>query len=373
MKFSNHLLLLSVSFFLLFSCNEQKEVLDYNEFDVLPSVSLEEVFEPICFIPLQTMDSSTVSNILKVCMSVDSFFILSVNPYKISRFSLDGSFIGTISREGRAEGEYLIPSDILYDEHDGILYVDDAYKGIIMYKSDGSFISTIPMEVKNRRFVVSETGSIIINNLNMLGKEQFALVEMSMEKDTLFVAPNYRKFECENVFYLPTHPSFKVNSEELLFNPACNDTIFTYSSGNLVPKYVIDFPHPVTDSDLHDFNKNMSDTQFIMDYSEDDVNLYLTIFDRDWDYKQYVMRKSSREIHRASFRVSDEFKTEFSPRWQCGDVLIDVFDPATLNYSYYKDITEEDSEKAFDFFARQGIPGLKEDSNPVIMLARVKK
>ena len=55
-----------------------------------------------------------------------------------------------------------------------------------------------------------------------------------------------------------------------------------------------------------------------------------------------------------------------------GDLLIDVFDPATLNYTYHKDITPEDSQKAFDFFKNQGIPEIKEDANPIIMVTKAK-
>ena len=206
----------------------------------------------------------------------------------------------------------------------------------------------------------------------MLGKEKYSLIEMTPEKDTLFSAANHCTFDCENAFYIPSHPSFKLNNDGLLFNPACNDTIYSYSTGKLAPKYIIDFPHPVTTRELHDFNRYMIETQFIMDYSEDDKNLYLTIFDRDWDYKQYIMRKRSGEIHRAHYRISEDFNTEFSPRWQYGDMLIDLFDPATLNYTYYKDITAEDSRKAFDFFKNHGIPGIEEDSNPIIMVTKAK-
>ena len=45
-------------------------------------------------------------------MSEDSFYILSVNPFKISKFDRAGNFISNIAREGRAEGEYLVISDI---------------------------------------------------------------------------------------------------------------------------------------------------------------------------------------------------------------------------------------------------------------------
>ena len=101
---------LGICLLLLFfacSCKKNNSNLSYDTFDSLPTVSLEDVFEPITYIPLQSNDSSIVSNVLKVCMSEDSFYILSVNPYKISKFDREGNFISNISREGRSEGEYL--------------------------------------------------------------------------------------------------------------------------------------------------------------------------------------------------------------------------------------------------------------------------
>ena len=85
-----------------------------------------------------------------------------------------------------------------------------------------------------------------------------------------------------------------------------------------------------------------------------------------------MRRPRSGEIHRAHYRISDDFNTEFSPRWQYGDLLIDVFDPATLNYTYHKDVTSEDSQKAFAFLKNHGIPEIKEDANPIIMVSKAK-
>ena len=78
---------------------------DYRDFENAPTLSLSEVFEPIRFIPLKTDEAYNLSNILKVCMSEDSFYLLTVNPLGIFRLALDGSLISTISVEGRAEGE----------------------------------------------------------------------------------------------------------------------------------------------------------------------------------------------------------------------------------------------------------------------------
>ena len=125
---------IGICLFLLFfngSCKKNNTSLSYDSFDLLPTVSFEEVFEPITYIPLQNNDSSIISNVLKVCMSEDSFYILSVNPYRISKFDREGNFISNISREGRSEGEYLVLSDIHYSDSEKMLYIDDAVKGII--------------------------------------------------------------------------------------------------------------------------------------------------------------------------------------------------------------------------------------------------
>lgn len=149
------------------SCENKTQTnsFDYRDFENAPTLSLSEVFEPIRFIPLKTDEAYNLSNIIKVCMSEDSFYLLTVNPLGIFRFALDGSLISTISVEGRAEGEYLIPTDIAYSKADNVLYVADIAKGIMKFSSDGTYLSTISTttKYKNRQFVVSDSGSIIEN------------------------------------------------------------------------------------------------------------------------------------------------------------------------------------------------------------------
>ena len=321
------------------SCENKTQTnsFDYRDFENAPTLSLSEVFEPIRFIPLKTDEAYNLSNILKVCMSEDSFYLLTVNPLGIFRFALDGSLISTISVEGRAEGEYLIPTDIAYSKADNVLYVADIAKGIMKFSSDGTYLSTISTTTsyKNRQFVVSDSGSIIENVLNIIGNERDAIVELSQEGDTLSYIPNTFFFDCESPFALPNHHSLRKYTDEILFNPACRDTIYSYSAGRLTPKYSFFFPHSVTKEDLRDFNSNVSDTQFIVEYAEDNKNLYLSIFDRNWDYKHFVLKKSDGIIYKGDFRLSDNFKTKFSPRWQSEEGwLIDVLDPSTINYYY---------------------------------------
>lgn len=284
------------------SCENKTQTnsFDYRDFENAPTLSLSEVFEPIRFIPLKTDEAYNLSNILKVCMSEDSFYLLTVNPLGIFRFALDGSLISTISVEGRAEGEYLIPTDIAYSKADNVLYVADIAKGIMKFSSDGTYLSTISTTTsyKNRQFVVSDSGSIIENVLNIIGNERDAIVELSQKGDTLHYIPNTFFFDCENPFALPNHHSLRKYADEILFNPACRDTIYSYSAGRLTPKYSFFFPHSVTKEDLRDFNSNISDTQFIVEYAEDNKNLYLSIFDRSWDYKHFVLKRLTESFTR---------------------------------------------------------------------------
>ena len=358
------------------SCENKTQTnsFDYRDFENAPTLSLSEVFEPIRFIPLKTDEAYNLSNILKVCMSEDSFYLLTVNPLGIFRFALDGSLISTISVEGRAEGEYLIPTDIAYSKADNVLYVADRVKGIMKFSSDGAYLSTISTtnSYQNRLFVISDSGSIIENVLNIFGDERDAIVELSQEGDTLSYIPNTFFFDCESPFALPNHHSLRKYADEVLYNPACRDTIYSYNAGRLTPKYSFFFPHSVTKEDLRDFNSNVSDTQFIVEYAEDNKNLYLSIFDRNWDYKHFVLKKSDGIIYKGDFRLSDNFNTKFSPRWQSEGWLIDVLDPSTINYTYYRDITDEARQKAYTYLSSVGVDGITAESDPIIMLAKAK-
>ena len=307
-------------------------------------------------------------------LSEDSFYLLTVNPFGIFRFALDGSLISTISVEGRAEGEYLIPTDIAYSKADNVLYVADRAKGIMKFSSDGVYLSTISAtnSYQNRLFVISDSGSIIENVLNIFGDERDAIVELSQEGDTLSYIPNTFFFDCESPFALPNHHSLRKYADEILYNPACRDTIYSYKAGRLTPKYSFSFPHSVTKEDLRDFNSNVSDTQFIVEYAEDNKNLYLSIFDRSWDYKYFVLKKSDGIIYKGDFRLSDNFNTKFSPRWQSEGWLIDVLDPSTINYTYYRDITDEARQKAYSYLSSIGVDGITAESDPIIMLTKAK-
>lgn len=358
------------------SCSNRTNIssFEFKDLEKAPVLSLADVLEPIRFIPLKTRETYNLSNILKVCMSEDSFYILTVNPFGVFRFSFDGSLISTISVEGRAEGEYLIPTDIAYSRKDNVLYIADIAKGIMKFSSDGAYLSTVSSTTnyKNRQFVISDSGTIIENVLNVTGREQDAIVELSQEGDTLNYVPNKFKFDCVTPVAIPYHHSLRKYADEMLYNPACCDTIYSYHSGQLTPKYSFSFPHHVTKEDLRDFYSNISDTQFLMEYAEDGKNLYLSIFDGSWAYKHYVLRKSDGNIFRGDFRLSDSFNTEFSPRWQSEGWLIDVFDPSTINYAYSKDITEDARQKAYSYLHSVGVEGITMESDPIIMLTRAK-
>lgn len=361
---------------IVISCEHSSQLssFDYKDLKKAPVLSLEDVFEPIKFIPLKTTESHNISNILKVCMTEDSFYILTVNPFGIFRFALDGSLISTISVEGRAEGEYLIPTDIAFSKADNVLYVTDIAKGIMKFSSDGTYLSTVSSttKYKNRQFVISDSGSIIENVLNVSGNEQDGIVELSQEGDTLNSVPNSLFFDCVTPTTIDTHHSLRKYSGEVLYNPMYCDTIYSYKSGQLIPKYAFSFPHRITREDLRDFNSVISDKQFIMEFAEDSKNLYLSIFDRNWNYSHYILKKTDGIIYKGDFRLSDSFDTEFSPRWQNEGWLIDVLDPSTINYGYARDITDDARQRAYSYLSSVGIEGITMESDPIIMLAKAK-
>lgn len=53
--------------------------------------------------------------------------------------------------------------------------------------------------------------------------------------------------------------------------------------------------------------------------------------------------------------------------------LVDVLDPSTINYAYYRDITDEARQKAYTYLSSVGVDGITAESDPIIMLAKTKQ
>ena len=53
--------------------------------------------------------------------------------------------------------------------------------------------------------------------------------------------------------------------------------------------------------------------------------------------------------------------------------MIDVLDPSTINYAYYRDITDEARQKAYTYLSSVGVDGITAESDPIIMLAKTKQ
>ena len=101
-------------------------------------VKLEDLFERVEVIPLETNDSCLIKEIGRV-IETDSFiYLFDVN--RVLNFNSDGSFVNSIGRRGRGPGEYIYVTDFDIDKSNGDISILCPFGYVYDYASDGKFI-----------------------------------------------------------------------------------------------------------------------------------------------------------------------------------------------------------------------------------------
>src|SRR3989339_893335 len=128
----------------LFSCSSNKgevgaggvEVVDIeasiNNFSI---VKLSDYASDIRYIPLETSDSILIGGISNVMYERETIYILD-HSGKIHLFDKTGRYQKSFSRKGRGPGEYSEAFSIKVNPDNGDLFILDAWRGILRYDRD---------------------------------------------------------------------------------------------------------------------------------------------------------------------------------------------------------------------------------------------
>lgn len=121
------------------SCSTESRLMESAQY----SVDLDEIAtSPSPFkvdirrvIPLETTDESVISDIKKAVFKNNQIYIQDRSSHKLRIFSIDGKYIGSLSRQGRGPGEYIKLTDFDVDK-DYIYVLSADNKKIIQYDYD---------------------------------------------------------------------------------------------------------------------------------------------------------------------------------------------------------------------------------------------
>lgn len=117
---------------------------------------------------------------------------------------------------------------------------------------------------------------------------------------------------------------FKDGNGEIIFHQMSTDTIFTVhpESSTLEPRCCFSFQHGISQSDLSSFADIWQDIYMVYDYAEDSAFRYVTLMEPDSQKQLYLIDKTDGTIYRSAITIPGT-GSDFYPKWQYGDMLID--------------------------------------------------
>lgn len=108
--------------------------------------SCPDVIKNLKVIPLEETESSLLTGPIKKVVRVDSKFLVQDSFMSLYCFDENGKFLNRISREGRANNEYISLSTFCVDKENNILLFDSFTDKVLRYTIDGSFIDAVKMK-----------------------------------------------------------------------------------------------------------------------------------------------------------------------------------------------------------------------------------
>lgn len=280
-------------------------------------VKLSEVASKVLYIPLETSQESLVGDVRHAHIENNVIYLPDMGAKKLSRFSPEGKYLGSVGRNGRAYGEFatLTGFSFDYDYEKGAELLFDLDK-LIEYHKDGS-VSVVQFDrFEEKTFEVNfikKLGNKYICAISRFGTDVCDLVYLDSTGKLIGEIPDdyksseYKEQKVQNVkqgemifsavrsraFAFP----YRFGSRLMVTYPS-NDTIMAYKPDDTIPKlaYVIDYGQyaGMKDEFGDDFIK------LISTFTRESKNhLFLT-----FNFGKYRTSKSSEMLTRVLFDKS---------------------------------------------------------------------
>lgn len=231
----------------------------------LRNIPADTLFRSANYIPLETTDSSLLSEISKIIIYNDNYYILD-RPYKsLFVFDINGKFVRKLSKIGRGPDEYLSLED--FDILNDTLYVLSSISQKIMIFDltlhpineikTGTFCTNISV-VKNRIFVFNNFLADDLKNFYAINKANYNIVEKFVD------------FPKEKRGVSKTISIFTRYNNELYNILPYDYYIYQIDGTSLLPKLAIDFGE-----------KHMFPSEF-KNYPSERQKNYITAHYKDW-------------------------------------------------------------------------------------------
>ncbi len=205
-------------------------------------IKLSEIVSNIEYVPLETNKNALLASISKVAPTRDYIFLESRG--NIYQFQRNGKFLHRVGKSGSGPGEYSIARDYKIDEASEYIYILTNWsKKILVFSFNGKFIKSIPF-IDSMSFEKLPGNVFLAAMGNGSGQEKYRLVALKNNKDTLKCFPNYIKFPYrKNQFTFISDNidlDFYCFNNEVFYREKYNDTIFKITSSiSFLPNIIL--------------------------------------------------------------------------------------------------------------------------------------
>jgi hypothetical protein len=235
--------------------NNDPDTLTINAGEVA-SAGFSEVFDEVEYQPLQLPDGLFLASIDKVILTQNRLYVFDYRRSKrLFAFSMDGSYLFSISKVGRGPKEFIEPVDFWVDEkHIEIL---DATDKILQYDLRGQFLTEFKIPFNANKFFKLSDQEYVLYTKESANTSYGANVIC----DLLYYSRVSGENECilersgARVPFIQERNNLFFSQKQVLFSKMFLDTIFTLDKQKLSTTYVLNFGDRAFPKDKLDVNK----------------------------------------------------------------------------------------------------------------------
>ena len=370
------------------------KILDITDLSKTEDVKASDIdIVDIEYIPLETDTNNLISYIKNIKSDENSLYIRTSND--ILRYSLNGTFISKIGKQGRGPKEYQMLMDYSIGA-DGNIYILSLFqKKIFIYNPNGDFVRTIPAPFTTYYIECFDDG-ILCYSLDLGGAMEKNIQALDYNGNILKEFSNKYlisdRIEQQNTIPPPPPPNFGLiplfrDEDNLFLKEFYTDTVFLFNQTDLIfdPAVVLDHGGRLITLEAEISGSKSLRAEYIEDtkvilFGD---NVYAEFIDRAAKYKRYGFY--------ASFDKSKQYLMSIKEHGIINDIdggpsirmktplnsntvisWIDAFELiAFVNSDEFMNSTPKypEKKKALVKLANS----LDENDNPVLMLVKLKE
>ena len=199
---------------------------------------LSDFAEDIKMIPLEISGDCILDKVEKIVMSDSCIFIMErYNQKGIYVFDHSGKYLYRVGNCGQGPDEFVDLSDFSLNEEQQLIYLYDIMrKKVLIFSFEGDFIKDIQMNYYADKFEYQDNLFFLYRESPVMGDPAYSLVIKDDKGKTI------------NKYYPLINKSpyihdciFRKLDNEILFAEYMRDSVFSVRSGELTPKYFIDY------------------------------------------------------------------------------------------------------------------------------------